>query len=173
MRDQHRLEPPKFNTFTYMYGLRSFRYYGSKLWNVLPFSVKNTKEFHVFKKNIIEGCHSTQCRSLEVFWHSNWFNLAFLPDTSALYYFATLHILHINSCILAVDCLCYLLIVPDFKSHLISSHLILSSPLLSSPSHPISFVCLFVCCPDICPDDLTMETGAKQTILCRNISGNA
>ena len=39
--DSHRLEQPKFNTFTY--GLRSFRYYGLKLWNVLPFSVKNTE----------------------------------------------------------------------------------------------------------------------------------
>ena len=80
LRDSHRLEQPKFNTFTY--GLRSFRYYGSKLWNVLPFSVKNTKEMHVFKKNITEWCHSTQCRSLEVFWHSNWLHFAFLPHTS-------------------------------------------------------------------------------------------
>ena len=56
LRDSHRLEQPKFNTFTY--GLRS---------NVLPFSVKNTKELHVFKKNITEWCHSTQCRSLDVF----------------------------------------------------------------------------------------------------------
>ena len=75
LRDSHRLEQPKFNTFTY--GLRSFRYYGSKLWNVLPFSVKNTKELHVFKKNITEWCHSTQCRSLDVFWHSDCIDFAF------------------------------------------------------------------------------------------------
>ena len=80
LRDSHRLEQPKFNTFAY--GLRSFRYYGSKLWNVLPFSVKNTKELHVFKKNITQWCHSTSCRSLEVFWHSDWLRFAFLPHTS-------------------------------------------------------------------------------------------
>ena len=82
LRDSHRLEQPKFNTFTY--GLRSFRYYGSKLWNVLPFSVKNTKELHVFNKNITEWCHSTQCRSLDVFWHSDCIDFCFLPHFSTL-----------------------------------------------------------------------------------------
>ena len=99
LRDSHRLEQPKFNTFTY--GLRSFRYYGSKLWNVLPFSVKNTKELHVFKKNIIEWCHSTQCRSLDVFWHSDCIYFCLLPHFRPYLYYATLHILYINSCILA------------------------------------------------------------------------
>ena len=42
LRDSSRLEQPKFHTFTY--GLRSFRYYGSKLWNILPHWVKNTKD---------------------------------------------------------------------------------------------------------------------------------
>ena len=47
LRDSSRLEQPKFHTFTY--SLRSFRYYGSKLWNILPHRVKNTKDMNVFK----------------------------------------------------------------------------------------------------------------------------
>ena len=65
LRDSFRLEQPKFDTFTY--GFRSFRYYGSKLWNILPHSVKNTKDMNVFKKNITEWCHSKKCISLDVF----------------------------------------------------------------------------------------------------------
>ena len=65
LRDSFRLEQPKFHTFTY--GFRSFRYYGSKLWNILPHSVKNTKDMNVFKKNITEWCHSKKCISLDVF----------------------------------------------------------------------------------------------------------
>ena len=82
LRDSYRLEQPKFNTFTY--GLRSFRYYGSKLWNVLRFSLKNTKELHVFKKNITEWCHSTQRRSFDVFWHSDCIDVFFLTHFSNL-----------------------------------------------------------------------------------------
>ena len=66
LRDSFRLEQPKFHTFTY--GFRSFRYFGSKLWNILPHSVKNTKDINVFKKNITEWCHSRQCISLDVFY---------------------------------------------------------------------------------------------------------
>ena len=65
LRDSSRLEQPKFYTFTY--GLRSFRYYGSKLWNILPHWVKNTKDLNVFKKNITEWCHSRQCIAHDVF----------------------------------------------------------------------------------------------------------
>ena len=65
LRDSSRLEQPKFHTFTY--GLRSFHDYGSKLWNILPHRVKNTKDMNVFKKNITEWCHSRQCIALDVF----------------------------------------------------------------------------------------------------------
>ena len=91
LRDSYRLEQPKFNIFTY--GLRSFRYYGSKLWNVLRFSLKNTKELHVFKKNITEWCHSTQRRSFDVFWHSDCIDVFFLTHFRTYLHFATLHIL--------------------------------------------------------------------------------
>ena len=99
LRDSHRIEQPKFSTFTY--GLRSFRYYGSKLWNALPFSVQSTKELHVFKKNITKWCHSTQCRSLDVFWRSDCIDFCLLPHFRPDLSYATLHILYINSCILA------------------------------------------------------------------------
>ena len=49
LRDSLRLEQPKFHTFTY--GFRPFRYFGSKLWNILPHSVQDTKDINVFKKN--------------------------------------------------------------------------------------------------------------------------
>ena len=65
MRDSCRLEQPKFNTFSY--GQRSFRYYGSKLWNLLPYSVKNAKDLNVFKSNITRWCHSKQRDLLDVF----------------------------------------------------------------------------------------------------------
>ena len=68
LRDSCRLEQPKFNTFSY--GQRSFRYYGSKLWNLLPFSVKNTNDLNIFKTNITRWCYSKQCASLDVFWKS-------------------------------------------------------------------------------------------------------
>ena len=67
LRDSCRLEQPKFNTFSY--GQRSFRYYGSKLWNLLPYSVKNTKDLNVFKSNITRWCHSKQRDLLDVFWN--------------------------------------------------------------------------------------------------------
>ena len=65
LRYSCRLEQPKFNTFTY--GQRSFRYYGSKLWSILPYSVKNTKDLYVFKNNITRWWHSKQCAALDVF----------------------------------------------------------------------------------------------------------
>ena len=68
LRDSCRLEQPKFNTFSY--GQRSSRYYGSKLWNLLPFSVKNTNDLNIFKTNITRWCYSKQCASLDVFWKS-------------------------------------------------------------------------------------------------------
>ena len=49
----------------------------SKLWIALPFSVKNTKDVHVFKKIITEWCYSTQCKCLDVFRRSNWIDFGF------------------------------------------------------------------------------------------------
>ena len=38
LRDSSRLIQPKFNTFKF--GSKSSRYYGAKLWNVLPVDIK-------------------------------------------------------------------------------------------------------------------------------------
>ena len=65
LRDSCRLEQLKFNTFSY--GQRSFRYYGSKLWNLLPFSVKNTNDLNIFKTKITGWCYSKQCAAFDVF----------------------------------------------------------------------------------------------------------
>ena len=67
MRDSCRLEQPKLDTFSY--GQHSFRYYDSKLWNLLPYSVKNTKDLNIFKTNITRWCNSKQCALLDVLWN--------------------------------------------------------------------------------------------------------
>ena len=64
-RDQEILIQPKYDTTTY--GFRSFRYYGSKLWNALPFDVKNTKDLDIFRNNISAWCHSDDCSKLTIF----------------------------------------------------------------------------------------------------------
>ena len=56
LRDSHRLVHPKFNAF--IYGLRSFRYYGSKLWNVLMychFQWNIRKNYMYLRKTLLSG----------------------------------------------------------------------------------------------------------------------
>ena len=64
-RDQEILIQPKYDTTTY--GFKSFRYYGAKLWNALPFDVKNTKDPIIFTNNISAWCHSDDCLKLIIF----------------------------------------------------------------------------------------------------------
>ena len=47
-----RLQQPEFQTVRY--GFKSFRYYGSKLWNSLPADVKHSENLYHFKKNITQ-----------------------------------------------------------------------------------------------------------------------
>ena len=49
-RDPLRIVLPKVNTTTY--GLNSFKFEASRLWNELPFSIKNTNDLHIFSANI-------------------------------------------------------------------------------------------------------------------------
>ena len=51
LRDKTLLEQPKFSTKTY--GYRSFRYYGAKLWNALPFEIKKTDDHDDFKSKLL------------------------------------------------------------------------------------------------------------------------
>ena len=66
LRDKTLLEQPKFSTKTY--GYRSFKYYGSKLWNALPFEIKNTENYDEFILRLITWCHSSDLDKLGIFW---------------------------------------------------------------------------------------------------------
>ena len=59
------LEQPKFSTKTY--GYRSFRYYGAKLWNALPFEIKNTDDHDDFKSKLTAWCHSSNLDKLAMY----------------------------------------------------------------------------------------------------------
>ena len=56
LRDSHRFKQNKFETRTF--GYRSFRYYGSKLWNSIPTEIKSAKSLYIFKSKITEWCRS-------------------------------------------------------------------------------------------------------------------
>ena len=47
LRDSIRLIQPKFNTFKF--GFQSFRYFGTKLWNVLPVDIKQSESLSILK----------------------------------------------------------------------------------------------------------------------------
>ena len=54
LRDQSRLLQPKFNTKRY--GYRSFQYFGSKIWNSLPASIKDMDNLGMFKQHLFNWC---------------------------------------------------------------------------------------------------------------------
>ena len=58
LRNRSRLLQPKFNT--YRYGYNSFRYLGSKLWNLLPSHLKNIDDIFDFRREIYKRCLSDQ-----------------------------------------------------------------------------------------------------------------
>ena len=65
LRDKTLLEQPKFSTKTY--GYRSFKYYGSKLWNAHPFEIKKTENYDEFKLRLTTWCHSSDLDKLDIF----------------------------------------------------------------------------------------------------------
>ena len=68
LRDYNRLQQPEFQTVRY--GFKSFRYYGSKLWNALPAEVKKSENLHHFKKNITQWCASAKCDVFIIQWYT-------------------------------------------------------------------------------------------------------
>ena len=54
LRDQSRLLQPKFNTKRY--GYRSFQYFGSKIWNSLPASIKDLEVLGMFTQHLFNWC---------------------------------------------------------------------------------------------------------------------
>ena len=74
-RDSNRLQQPEFQTVRY--GFKSFRYYGSKLWNALPAEVKKSQNLHHFKKNVTQWCASAKCDVFIIQWYT-WFIYIYL-----------------------------------------------------------------------------------------------
>ena len=56
MRDNDQFSVPVFNSITY--GKRSFRYYGSKLWNKLPYEIKQNISLSTFKSGLSSWIHN-------------------------------------------------------------------------------------------------------------------
>ena len=65
LRDRHKLEQPKFNTKKY--GYRSFMYYGSKLWNLLPSDVKRSTSMYEFRGKVTEWCFTLSPNDFDIF----------------------------------------------------------------------------------------------------------
>ena len=74
LRDSSRLIQPKFNTFKF--GFKSFRYFGAKLWNVLPVDIKQSESLSIFKTRITKWCYSDAAKALEekMFWLPHYVN---------------------------------------------------------------------------------------------------
>ena len=65
LRDSHKLEQPKFDTKKY--GYRSFMYYGSKLWNLLPSDVKRSTSIYEFRGKVTEWCFTVSPNDFDIF----------------------------------------------------------------------------------------------------------
>ena len=62
-RDSSRAIQPRFSSVGF--GFKSFKYFGAKLWNVLPITVKRSDNLFIFKDRLTEWCHAN--RSLDIF----------------------------------------------------------------------------------------------------------
>ena len=82
LRDSNRLQQPEYQTVRY--GFKSFRYYGSKLWNALPPEVKQSENLYHFKKNITDWCVSGKCDMFIIQWYM-WY-IAFYTKLTVLFY---------------------------------------------------------------------------------------
>ena len=58
------------STVIVMFGFKSFRYFGAKLWNVLPADIKQSESLFIFKARITKWCYSDAAKALEekMFW---------------------------------------------------------------------------------------------------------
>ena len=82
LRDSNRLQQPEYKSVRY--GFKSFRYYGSKLWNALPTEVKQSENLYHFKKNITDWCVSGKCDMFIIQWYM-WY-IAFYTKFTVLFY---------------------------------------------------------------------------------------
>ena len=51
---------------TIKFGYKSFRYYGSKVWNSLPADIQNSDDLYTFKRKLNVWCRSEKAASLEI-----------------------------------------------------------------------------------------------------------
>ena len=63
LRDSSRAIQPRFSSVGFEF--KSFKYFGAKLWNVLPITVKRSDNLFIFKDRLTEWCHAN--RSLDIF----------------------------------------------------------------------------------------------------------
>ena len=63
LQDSSRLIQLKFNTFKF--GFKLFRYFGAKLWNVLPIDIKRSESWSIFKRSITARCRSDAAKASE------------------------------------------------------------------------------------------------------------
>ena len=82
LRDNNRLQQPEFQTVRY--GFKSFRYYGSKLWNSLPADVKHSENLYHFKKNITQWCVSGKCDGFIIQWQT-WYIAPYMKYIALFY----------------------------------------------------------------------------------------
>ena len=61
-RDSLKLKQDRFDTMKS--GYKSFKYYGSKLWNAIPIEIKSAKSLNIFKRKITEWCRSPKAYDL-------------------------------------------------------------------------------------------------------------
>ena len=64
LRDSSLLVQFPFNT--YKYGYRSFKYYGTRLWNSLPAELKSSRSLNAFKRNIDGWCQTPSALKLVI-----------------------------------------------------------------------------------------------------------
>ena len=71
MRDKSRFVQPKVNTTSY--GLKSFAYYGSHIWNLLPMHIKSAMSLPEFKELLTAWSEPTcKCTLCTVFGSCIW-----------------------------------------------------------------------------------------------------
>ena len=84
LRDSNRLQQPEFQTVRY--GFKSFRYYGSKLWNSLPADVKHSENLYHLKKNVTQWCVSGKCDGFIIQWQT-WYIAPYMKYIALFYRF--------------------------------------------------------------------------------------
>ena len=83
LRDQQKVHQPSYNTMTY--GYNSLRYQGAKLWNMLPYTLKEVTDLKHFKSLISTWLGpSCSCSMCSLCKFRSWCNFAIYKGTDTL-----------------------------------------------------------------------------------------